>query len=117
MLSPWKLFVLNAPFWVGLITLILAIAYGVRFRQFSDAPSRVRSGIRAFLCHSFVWIALAAGAVVMNAFALYMSYVAPWDVLQDVVSAQQLLQGKSAYPLDMKALMRSSLAAEPPAFH
>lgn len=43
-----------------------------------------------------------------------MSYVAPWDIMQDIVSAQQLLRGESPYPTNMETLMKASLQSEPP---
>jgi hypothetical protein len=69
---------------------------------------------RAILSHPVVLTVLLSGGVTLTGMALYMSYVAPWDIMQDVVSAQQLLRGESAYPANMKALMRASLEGEPP---
>lgn len=113
MLSPLKQ-MLTAPFWVGLITLLLVVACRIRFRAMENGLLRARVAVRAFLSSSLVVAFLVCGGVVMSGIALYMNYVAPWDIMQDVVSAQQLLRGESAYPADMKALMRASLQAEPP---
>jgi hypothetical protein len=57
---------------------------------------------------------VVSGSVTLAGAALYMSYVAPWDIMQDIVSAQQLLRGESPYPSNMEMLMQASLQSEPP---
>src|SRR6202012_4112919 len=56
-------------------------------------------------------------ATLSASFALYMDYVAPLDVMQDIVSAQQLARGASAYPpAAMPDLIVAALRDEPPKF-
>ena len=114
MLSASKEMMLPGSFWVGLITLFLVLVYWVRFRGTGDGLPQTLVVMRAFLSNFLVLAFLASLAAIANGVALYMSYVAPWDIMQDIVSAQQLLRGESPYPANMKALMETSLQAEPP---
>jgi hypothetical protein len=114
MLSPLKQLLLNTTFWIGLVTLAIVLVDWIRFWNTQTQTCRVQLALRSILCHPAVLIVLVSGSVTLAGIALYMSYVAPWDIMQDIVSAQQLLRGESPYPANMETLMRTSLQSEPP---
>jgi hypothetical protein len=76
---------------------------------------RALTSIRRFLTGSIPLVAFLFVSIVRAGFATYMSYVAPWDIMQDVVSVQQLLKGGSAYPADIESMIEGSLKRDPPA--
>lgn len=57
---------------------------------------------------------LAAGTLLNLGFAVYKGYALPRDHMQDMVSAQELLAGRSLYPEDMSARIGAALEREPP---
>jgi hypothetical protein len=63
------------------------------------------------------WTAVAAAVLALGALAsfgvgLLKAYVAPRDVMQDIVSAREYRAGRSMYPARMNELMRSALDEE-----
>jgi Glycosyltransferase family 87 len=53
------------------------------------------------------------GAILNVALGLYKGYVAPADIMQDIVSAQEYLHGRPMYPPNMTKLIQDAVAEEP----
>jgi hypothetical protein len=92
----------NGTFWVVLAALVVSLWPRAR----AIRPGRLAS--RAFL------VLLALGTAFNLTFALYKGYVLPRDHLQDLVSAQEFLAGRSLYPDDLSRRMGDALEREPP---
>jgi hypothetical protein len=96
----------NPTLWVALIAAASALIAALRGRAARPVPR---------LLTSAPFLALLSVAVSLNlAFGIYKGYVAPRDLMQDMVSAQEFLAGRSLYPDHMNALMRDALTREPP---
>jgi hypothetical protein len=57
---------------------------------------------------------LALGTLLNLGFAVYKGYAIPRDHMQDMVSAQEFLAGRSLYPEDMSQKIGAALEREPP---
>ena len=100
----------NVTFWLVLGTLLWMLA-----RTRGDGGDILRPAGR-FLRKPVVLVALGLGAFFNVSSAIYVGYVAPRDIMQDVVSARLLLSGKPAFPLSMTAEIKDALEHEPPPF-
>src|SRR5437870_3450794 len=94
--------VLSTTFWAAL----LALCAAARDRR---ALPRLFS---SWLFLAFVGV----GACANVGLGLYKGYVVPRDFLQDAVSAQEFLAGRSLYPADMTERMRAAVEDDPPRF-
>jgi hypothetical protein len=96
---------LNATLWAAL--LVLGLSLWVRGRQSGAIPDPSRSLV-------FV-VALGIGSGAYAAFGLYKGHVLPLDIMQDIVSAQEFLAGRSLYPAQekMSAQIQATLDNEP----
>jgi hypothetical protein len=101
---------LNLTFWAALLAFVVAALARLRSATRTDAS---RGYPELFSSRLFL-IVLAAGTLFSLTFGLYKGYVVPRDVMQDIVSAQQWLEGKSLYPDDMNELMQAAIAREEP---
>ena len=62
-----------------------------------------------------VWLTVMTIGVGFDvALSLYRSYIIPRDVLQDLVSGQEFLAGRTMYPAGMNARMRAAMEREGP---
>src|SRR5262245_16855985 len=95
----------SVTFWVALVALASALLAWRRGGR-AALPGLLTS--RGFL------LFLAGVNLMTLAFGLYKGYVVPRDLMQDIVSAQEFLAGRSLYPEHMNELMRDALAKEPP---
>src|SRR5262249_46812217 len=76
-----------------------------RARGVPSIPDPSRSGL-------FV-VVLCLGAMATLSFALYKGLVLPKDIMQDIVSAQETIAGRSLYPEDMSKKIQDRLDSEP----
>src|SRR5436190_5796584 len=102
---------LSASLWVGAVAFLSVLVAWWRGRKGNGARVPPFSSL-PFL--AFIGVCACAN-LGLN---LLKGYVAPRDVLQDVVSAREFLAGRSLYPERMNELMRKELPPEPwlPAF-
>ena len=100
---------LNSTFWAALVLTGWLVVTRLRRGDSAELLRRL-SGSQAVLAM------LLCGSVLAVGFNLYLGYVAPRDVLQDIVAAQEWQQGRSMHPAEMSQIIRDSLAAEPARF-
>ncbi len=108
--------VLNITLWMVVFTVLTVV--GTRFvshRSQVKADNRLQ-GLTGLFTSLPVVILLAMGTCLTIGYGFYKGYTVPYDMLQDVISAQQLLAGKSLYPDNMSQLMREAVAREEPRF-
>lgn len=91
---------LNSTFWF-----VLAIALALLLQRRWERH-RLLSVVIALL--------LSIGTLANLGLALYRAYTVPRDVLQDIVSAQEYLEGRPLYPSDMTARINGALEREGP---
>ncbi len=106
----------NPTAWAALAAFVCVLAYWLRV----PAPKRETGALLRILgrlLDSRLMLAfLALGASWNVVFFLYEGYAVPRDVMQDIVSAQELLAGRSPYPHDMTRRIETALEREPPGF-
>lgn len=107
---------INVPFWLSVAFLV-----AVRWRGRDSLEEGVRTPalgrrIKGVFRSPLVVAMLLAGALSNVGLALYFGYVAPRDMMQDIVSAQQFLERKPLYPAAMTELIREALVKEPASF-
>lgn len=100
---------LNSTFWATLVLTGWLLMARCRGWDTSKIPRRLGDS-RVILAM------LLCGSVAAAGFNLYLGYVAPRDVLQDIVAAQEWQQGRSMHPHEMSQIIRESLADEPARF-
>ena len=83
------------------------------FRK-TDSPPESRGPSR-FIPNALIAL-LAVGSIWNLAFSVYEGYAVPRDIMQDIVSAQELLADWSPYPHDMTQRIGIALEREPPRF-
>jgi hypothetical protein len=88
----------NTTFW---LVLLVAIALAAR-----RMPSPHWRGWKPLA------VAMMLGTALNVSVGLYRAYVAPRDLMQDIVSAQEYLAGRSMYPDNMQEVMQRTLEAE-----
>jgi hypothetical protein len=100
--------ILNVTLWA--IVAALVVLLFTRRTNNHSVPDLSRS--RSFLA------VLILGALATLAFALYKGHVLPKDIMQDIVSAQELLAGRSLYPneKEMSQRIQETLDREPEPF-
>ena len=116
MFNPTRELLLNSTLWLCVGILVLLVWQYVKLRGRPDSASQAKENVVRLLSARPVIALLFLCAVLRAGFVLYISYVAPLDVMQDIVSAQLLQRGESAYPPQMAPLIVASLKSEPPRF-
>lgn len=102
--------ILSVTAWASLFAcLAVAIAW---WRQ-RPTGKRVGPALPPLLGSNAFLIVFGVCSAFGFSFGLYKSYTNPRDLMQDIVSAQEFLAGRSLYPERMNELMREALAAEP----
>lgn len=91
---------INATVW---FTLVAGTALALRWQ-----PSKHR------VIFGLLFTFLVVGTAGNVCLACYRAYAVPRDILQDVVSAQEYLQGRPLYPSDMTERINVALAKEEP---
>lgn len=99
---------LNATFWAAVLGLALVLLARRRGPVSASTPDLSR--------WTLVIAILGIGALAADLFGMYKGYVLPLDIMQDIVSAQELLEGRSLYPPDMSKRIQESLDREPEPF-
>lgn len=98
----------SVTLWVTLIVWVAALTEFVRRRPL----------LASFVPQILTWrISLAVilvGTLLNLAGGIYKGYISPRDLMQDIVSAQQYLAGRSLYPNHMNQLMRKAIEEDPP---
>src|SRR5258708_2977481 len=103
---------LNPVVWLCLAGILTLLWQRIRFRKAADGCVRGREALKRLLSMP-VAICVCLVAFALAGFASYMSYAAPRDIMQDIVSARRILCGESAYPEQMSSLIKSQLSSEP----
>ena len=85
-----------------------------RDREMVRPHVRVRTALRSLLASRLFLVFVGFGAILNVALGLYKGYVAPADIMQDIVSAQEYLHGRPMYPSNMNRLIQAATAEEPP---
>jgi 4-amino-4-deoxy-L-arabinose transferase-like glycosyltransferase len=100
---------LSVTLWVALLTLAAVLVSWLR----TPTTEQPAPAVPPFVTTSLFVAFLAAGTVVSLGYGLYRAYISPRDLLQDIVSAQEYLAGRSLFPDHMNELMRQAVAEEP----
>jgi uncharacterized Tic20 family protein len=100
---------LNSTFWSTLVLAGFLLVVRMCHRNPSSLLTRVSNS-------RTVITLLLLGSLSAAGFSLYLSHVAPRDVMQDIVAAQEWQQGRSMHPADMTSLIREALEHEPARF-
>jgi hypothetical protein len=113
MILGWlKGLVVHATFWVALGA--FAMSLWMLWRQGTKAargmPVRTMT---KWLSSPWFLVFVACINALSAGIAIDLCYVDPWDVIQDIVSAQQLLRGRRIYPPSVTDLARVSLRNDP----
>jgi hypothetical protein len=117
MFNPTRELLLNPTFWLCFVWFAVLAGLFARLNHDSKGVLQARAIVRRVSSNTVLISLFSALVIFRAAFALYMGYVAPLDVMQDIVSAQQLARGASAYPLtEMPTLTVAALRAEPARF-
>lgn len=107
-------FLVETTFWAVIFILALVIGAWVGLFKHQKTSGPSLSLIHRVLS-SYVFLAfLGMGSLWIIADELDLGYVAPRDIMQDIVSARELLKGNSLYPSDMTNLIKNSLELEAP---
>jgi hypothetical protein len=96
---------LNATFWAAVLAFVLLLVSRRRGQKTACALDLSRS--------TLLIVILGFGAVAADGFGLYKGYVLPLDIMQDIVSARECLEGRSLYPADMSKRIQECLDREP----
>jgi hypothetical protein len=94
--------------WIALSAFAIVFLSWLRHRNRKELPQISRLG--RILLGSLLFV----GTLGQLGQGLYKGYIAPNDLLQDIVSADEYLAGRSLYPDDMNLRMRALLEREPP---
>ncbi len=100
---------LNVTLLVAMTGMVVWLWSYARRREIAPANTR----LKRFLTSIPILAVLALGAVFNVGSATYLGYEVPRDILQDVVSAKLLLQGKPAFPLNMTDEIKDMMDHEP----
>src|SRR5262249_16424631 len=106
---------LNPAFWGCLAVLLIVLWKATMGGRRAAGVEQAQTAIRRFLTEPLPLALFLFAGIARAGFAAYMSYIAPFDVMQDGVSAQQLLAADSAYPSDMREKIGDTLIRNPPA--
>jgi hypothetical protein len=96
---------------LGLIAITASLA---RFARLSLLVSQIQLIELRVRASGWIHLILLAGTLLGISSRLYLSYLAPGDILQDTISARQVLQGGSAYPSDLNQMVRAEVRKHPP---
>jgi hypothetical protein len=105
---------LSLTLWLALFTFLVVVASWWSSRHSVSDLTPARRRLTRALTPTVVVAFLAFGTFLTTAFAFYRGYVVPVDILQDIVSAQEFLAGRSLYPDDMTRRMQEAVAREEP---
>ena len=107
--------VLDTTFWAAALSFCAAGLMFLRGRARAGPAHALRSLAR-WVGSPLVLLLLGVGSVLHVGWALYLAYEEPRDLMQDIVSARELVAGRSAYPPEMRELIRHTLeeASQPP---
>jgi Glycosyltransferase family 87 len=89
---------------------LLAARFGL-----AAAGVRLQAIQRGLVASRAVLSVLALGAILGIGSRMYLSYLAPGDILQNTISAQEFAHGRSLYPSDLNDLVLAELRDHPPA--
>lgn len=104
----------NTTFWAALATFLVALMARLRPGPDPAAVDDPAGPVRA-LARSPLFIAfLGLGTLVNVGYGVYKGYVVPRDFMQDVISAQEFLRGRSLYPENMTELFVAEMESNPP---
>ena len=104
----------NVTLWILVTVLgVLACSWAL-FRRTPRKFGRVLSAVRGLVFSSPALVFLIISNSACAGFAIYMSYVAPQDIMLDIASVQELLKGNPFYSSNMGELVRESMQKEPP---
>jgi hypothetical protein len=103
---------LNPTLWVLVLALALASWRSVAAGRAGNWAAQ----LAAVLSTTPMLAALVLATMLQLGWALYLGYEAPRDVMQDIVSAREYLDGRSMYPADATPRIGELLDGEPPAF-
>jgi uncharacterized membrane protein (UPF0136 family) len=99
----------SVALWAALCTFVVVLASWLRCRTAPEGHGLLVPGL---FSSSVFLVFLALGAFFNLGYGLYRAYVAPRDILQDIVSAQECLAGRSLYPDHMNELFQMALERE-----
>ncbi len=116
MWNPTIELVLDAPLWLCLAALIVIAASHFRTRQDAEAPAKAVGRLWDFFSSRALLVGICGFAALRTVLVFDIAYVAPRDVVQDIVLAQQLLRNESAYPPDISKLAAESLSRDAPSW-
>jgi hypothetical protein len=107
---------INTTVLFGLLVTVLSILSLIAKRlQLSGATEVLRSFQRGLGSSKAVLAILSLGAILGIGSRLYLSYLAPGDILQNTLSAREFSSGRSIYPDDLNNLVLRELRNHPPA--
>jgi hypothetical protein len=101
---------MNATLWVGVLACLAVLVSSLR----TPAGPRHGTPVPRFLTSSLFLVLLLGGTFLNLGYGLYRAYSSPRDLMQDIVSAQEFLAGRSLYPDRMNKMIQHSLEQEPP---
>src|SRR5438105_4091287 len=97
---------LSVTLWAAVLTFLVVLVSGLRSRAAPPLSVRPNTPLPGFLTTSLFLGFLAAGMFFNLGYGLYKGYVAPRDLMQDIVSAQEFVAGRSLFPDRMNERMR-----------
>src|SRR5262249_13115117 len=100
---------MNGTLWAVVLTFLAVLVSRLR----THAGSQQQAIVPGFLTTPLFLGFLAAGTCLNLGYGLYKAYRSPRDGMQDIVSAQEFLAGRSLYPDRMNELMRQACEKEP----
>lgn len=106
----------NATFWLSLACFVVVVMQWLRGRTTEPGALRAADAVRRFATSVPVVIALALGTLLTVALALDLGHAAPRDIIQDIISARQVMAGKPAFPISITDLVQRALQEEPARF-
>lgn len=103
----------NTTFWMLVVVFGILACTWAWYRRTPSEFGRVASAIRRLLSSRVALAFLVISNSAIAGLAIYLSYAAPLNIMQDIVSAREFMQGKPLYPPNMGDLMREALQKEP----
>lgn len=95
----------SVALWAALFLFVVALVAWLRSDRNTNSLQRVFNA-RLFLA------AILFGVLFNTGLGIYKAYIAPRDVMQDIISAREFNAGRSLFPDHMNELMREALAEE-----
>ena len=96
----------NTTLWLALAATGVVCARCIRSfvrRPICDQSLRA---VQKLLDSPLLFAFVGLGAVLTALFAIYIGYEAPRDIMQDIVSSQEMLQGRPLYPPNMTEMIQ-----------